>query len=359
MTNKLQNAPIFQSKTIINLKAISDNWRFYDNLSLNTEAAAVVKANAYGLGAEKITPILQQNGCRTFFISQINEGLELRKILGEEAHIYALNGVLEYEVSSFLSANIIPVLNSHDQIELWRLNGKGRPFAIHIDTGMNRLGIRFDEATFHKDITPHLIISHLACSSNPNDEFNKIQLDRFLKIKDQFPNARFSLSASAGALLGDDYLFDLIRPGIGLYGANPFDYGVNQMRNVVTLQSPILQIRDIKKGESIGYGRSFIAQNDVKIATISQGYADGFLRSGSNSGFGIFENIKCPILGRVSMDLICLDISHITNSIKTGQMIELLGPNALIDEQATALGTISYEILTRLGDRSEWVYIEN
>jgi alanine racemase len=341
----------------IDLGSLVTNWQFFGGLG-NAEAAAVVKANAYGLGIEKCANALIDANCNTFFVAHLSEGIELRSALKKQANIYVLNGFIGEEIQYFAEYGLTPVLNNFEQIQSWQ--GQKSACAIHIDTGINRLGIRFDEAEkAQKMLAGHnveMVMSHLACASETTHPFNQIQLSRYSQICDVFPNSQKSLCASAGALLGDEYHFDLLRPGIGLYGSNPNDNPNNPMRPVLTLRAPIIQLRELKSSESFGYGATFTASKATKIAIIALGYADGFLRSASNSGFGFIDGVKCPIIGRVSMDLIALDISEIKGALNCGEIVELLGANADIDEQASQMGTIAYEILTRLGNRFHRTY---
>jgi alanine racemase len=348
-----------QSLLHINLGAVARNWQKYHALGAPI-TAAVIKANAYGLGAKEIGSTLYDQGARVFFVAHINEAVEARNFLPNDAQIYVLNGFFDGEGEFFNKYNISPIINSLPQYEIWAKQNPNCEFALHIDTGMNRLGLRFDDFKNFEQIAknPNLkfIMSHLACASDKNSSMNKLQYGKFVKASQYFENIPKSLSASAGALLGKEYLFDIIRPGIGLYGSNPLDDCENIFETVATLTSPILQIRHVKIGESIGYGATFFAKRDMQIAIVALGYADGFIRHSSNVGFAYFNGKKTPILGRVSMDLIAIDISNIENAKETNQ-IEFIGENALIDKIAQAAETISYEFLTRLGSRFERKYI--
>lgn len=339
-----------QSVLDINLSAMARNWSKFSKLGAKT-TAAVIKADAYGLGAKEAARAFQDVGCKDFFVAHFDEAIKARSFISASSRIFVLNGVFSNQSEIMAEFDLIPIINSIEQYEIWE--NQNLPFALHIDTGMNRLGLRFDEYNNFEKISKNanlkLVLSHLACGSDPNSSKNITQLSLFKDACEYFECEK-SLSASGGALLGDDYLFDLIRPGIGLYGGNPHDFGDNFSEAVVNLKSPILQTRIVKKGESIGYGASFIAKKNMNIATVALGYADGFLRSASNSGFAIIKNTKCKILGRVSMDLIAIDISNI-EGVKFGDEVEFLGKNALIDDQANCANTISYEFLTRLGNR--------
>lgn len=336
----------------IDLNSIASNWHWFKNNCPNSEIAGVVKANAYGLGMDKIAPRLFDEGCRTFFVAHTHEGIELRKILGAVPRIFVLNGIFDGEVEYFTNHQLTPVLNSIDQINIW--NGVGE-YGLHIDTGMNRLGIRFDDIDALANNHPTLLISHLACGSDVAHTLNSIQLERFKAASINFEGSKLSLCASSGAMLGSEYHFDLVRPGIGLYGGNPIDNSINKMKCVAQLNAPIIQIRKVKHGETIGYGATYTAASDAEIAIVALGYADGFLRSASNAGHCFVKNQIARIVGRVSMDLIAIDVSDI--GAKMGDYVEFLGENITLDQQAQNMGTISYEILTRLGARFEKVYI--
>lgn len=351
----LHNTTRSQARLQIDLDALGDNYIYFKSLCQTSEAAGVVKANGYGLGSEKCAQKLVEIGCENLFVAHILEGIQLRKTLKKVCHITVLNGFFSDEISKFQEFDLTPTINNLDQLELWQKYSNGRECALHVDTGMNRLGLSQEEFEDNiskiKSLNIGLVMSHLACASDKNHTLNQVQLDRFLHCTKLLPNTKSSLAASAGAILGPQYHFDMSRIGIGLYGSNPMDSGSYPIKPVVTLNAPIIQLRSISKGQSIGYGASFIAPAPMKIAIIALGYADGFIRSASNAGFGAYEGIICPIIGRVSMDLIAIDISHLSTTPKIGAQMELLGQNANIDEQAKKMGTIAYEILTRLGSR--------
>lgn len=335
----------------IDLNAIANNWHWFKLNCPNSEIAGVLKADAYGLGMTPIAKRLFDEGCRIFFVAHASEGIQLRNLLGMGVTIYVLNGIFLHEEIAFNENQLIPIANSMQQYQLCQ----NMEFGLHVDTGMNRLGIRHDEFDKSKFSQPSLIMSHLACASEPSHQLNSTQLDRFNAIANKFPNVSLSLSASAGAMISKDYHFDLIRPGIGLYGGNPLDIGENQMQCVATLNAPIIQTRNVKSGESVGYGASFTAERDTKIAILAIGYADGFIRAVGNNGVAFINNRKCNIIGRVSMDLIAIDVTDI--DVNAGDYVEMIGQNITIDEQAQSMGTNSYEVLTRLGNRFERKYL--
>ncbi|MFT3726424.1 MAG: alanine racemase [Terricaulis sp.] len=326
--------------------AIVENWRFFKKLAPNAAVAAVVKANGYGLGAAPAAKALADAGARVFFTATSNEGYEVRRTLGDGPQVMVLNGPTEFDLPLYTQAKLTPVLNSLAQIKIW--NGSG-PAALHIDTGMNRLGLGPEElphaAMALKDTTLALIMSHLACSSDVKHEFNATQRARFVDAATLFPKAPLSLSATGGALIGADYHFDLLRIGVGLYGSGSLDADNPTLSVAATIDAPILQVRDVEAGEVFGYGSTFTAPKKMRTATVAVGYADGFLRSLGGRGYGVIEGRKAPILGRVSMDLTIIDVTDIPTALP-GAMVEFLGANAPLDDVARLASTASYEILT-------------
>lgn len=326
--------------------AIAENWRFFKKLAPGAAAAAVVKADGYGLGAEGAARELAKAGARLFFTATLGEALGVRAALGEGPQILVLNGPSGEDAAHYAGAKLTPVLNSLAQIRIWNARG---PAALHIDTGMNRLGIGPEElgqaAAALKNTTLALVMSHLACASTPAHELNAIQRTRFIDAATLFPKAPLSLAATAGALIGADYHFDLIRPGVGLYGSGGLDADNPKLACAATIEAPILQVRDAEPGESFGYGATFTATKKIRAATVALGYADGYLRALSGRGYGVLAGAKLPILGRVSMDLIILDVTGAPDAAP-GAMVELLGPNVPLDDVAQLAGTASYEILT-------------
>jgi alanine racemase len=297
------------------------------------------------MGAKAAARALAAAGCRTFFVATLGEALEIRAVVGEGPRLLVLNGPGPTEALAFAAAKLEPVINTAAQFALWREG----PFSLHVDTGMNRLGLPLGEIGA---ITrpPTMMMSHLACASEPAHALNETQRVRFLDACAHFSEAQRSLSASAGALLGPAYAFDLLRPGIGLYGGGPMDQGNPDLAVVAKLEAPVLQIRDVPAGDSVGYGATFVASEALRTATCALGYADGFLRSASGKGYGWVQGAACPILGRVSMDLVTLDISA-AQGVRVGDMVEFLGPHARLDDAASAAGTVPYEVLTNLGGK--------
>jgi alanine racemase len=340
----------------IDLDALVANWRMMQRRVEPAYAAAVVKADAYGLGAKQVASTLQKAGCSRFYVAWVEEGAALRRELGPAPEILVFHGVTPDTLNLFQMYALQPVLNHLEQIDLWTSsNVQPRPAALHVDTGMNRLGVsRAHWAAAARMLPkPSRLISHLACGDETSPA-NAAQLSRFTEARAHWPCVPASLAASGGAYLGKDYHFDEIRPGIALYGGGPTPADGSAPHTVVTLTAPILQVRDAHKGETVGYGGSWTAGSDCQLATIGLGYADGYLRSASNSGRVFVEGQKRPIVGRVSMDLIVIDVTGL--SVSPGDEIEIIGPNMPLPEVAGAMGTIDYEILTRLGARLDRRY---
>ncbi|MGH1369294.1 MAG: alanine racemase [Maritimibacter sp.] len=332
----------------IDLDALAGNWRSLDAMtSHGVQTAAVVKADAYGLGVGKAARALAAAGARRFFVAVAEEGAAVREALGPGPEISIFGGHMPGDTDMIHDLALIPMLNSIDQLTRHLEALPGAPFGIQLDTGMNRLGMEPAEweavRAFVLAANPRLIMSHLACADEPDHEMNSAQLAAFVAMTEGLEVPR-SLSATGGILLGRDYHFDLTRPGIGLYGGLPFA----EAKMVVELELPVIQIRDVEAGESVGYGNSWIADGKRKVATVSGGYADGILRSLSNTGVFFQGDTPCPIIGRVSMDLITVDITHLR---ETPRALHLLCREQTVDDLATGAGTIGYEILTSLGSR--------
>ena len=326
--------------------AVAENWRFFKKLAPNAVCAAVVKADGYGLGAETAARALAEAGARVFFTATSGEAVAVRRVLGAGPQIFVLNGPQADDLDDFTLARLTPVLNSMQQIALWE--GRGAA-ALHIDTGMNRLGLGLADlgaaAMAMKDASLALVMSHLACSSTPAHGMNEAQRLRFMDAAKLFPSAPLSLAASSGALIGPQFHFDLIRPGIGLYGCGGFDENNPKLSVAATIEAPILQVREVEIGQSFGYGATFVAPKKMRTATVAIGYADGALRSLGGRGYGVLGGAKRPILGRVSMDLIIIDVTDCPEAAP-GAMVEFLGPNAPLEEVAALAGTAPYEMLT-------------
>lgn len=344
------------AKLHIDLDALVANWRMMQRRVEPAYAAAVVKADAYGLGARQVASALSKAGCNRFYVAWPQEGGELRRDLGPAPEILVFHGPTPDTMDLFQLYSLQPVLNSLDQIDIWTSgNLSPRPAALHVDTGMSRLGVPEAHWAAAARLLPKptRLISHLACGDEASP-VNAVQLERFQRAAALWPGVSCSLSATGGAYQGKDYHFDEVRPGIGLYGGGPTPTEGSAPHTVVTLTAPVLQVRDVRKGETVGYGCTWAAETDAQLATIGLGYADGYLRSASNTGHIVVQGQKRPIVGRVSMDLIVVDVTGL--SVSPGDEIEVMGPNMPLSEAAGAMGTIDYEILTRLGARLERRY---
>jgi len=346
----------------IDLDALAHNFRLLRERAAPAECSAVVKADAYGLGVERVVRRLLREGCDRFFVATAAEARELR-VLAPLAEIGVFEGALANTVATLVELDARPVLNSLEQVERWR--GRGRAL-LHLDTGMNRLGLSAGDIralavrkNVLADLALDFVMTHLACADEPEHPLNAEQLARFESARQALPDVRTSIGNSAGTLLGAEYCGDLVRPGIALYGGNPFSDRPNPMRSVVTLTAPILQIREIGEPQTIGYGATYVAQPPARIAVVGIGYADGYPRSLGNSGTAAVHGKRVPVVGRVSMDLISIDVGALPrDQVAVGDPVELIGPNVGVDEVAAAAGTISYEILTGLGLRPARLYVE-
>ncbi|MEH0196014.1 alanine racemase [Caulobacter sp. CCNWLY153] len=354
------------ARLTLDLDALAANYATLKATAGDSELAPAVKADGYGLGAGLVARRLWDEGARGFYVARLSEGVALRKALGErEARIHVLDGATPGSGPTLVQAGLIPVLNSLPQVEAWNSQaGRGvLEAAIHVDTGMNRLGLRHEEAavlTASMDRLKHLnvslVVSHLACAGEPEHPLNTRQLTRFRDASALFPNARKSLANSAGVFLGGDYHFDQCRPGIALYGGGPRDVTDTRLKAVATLEAPILQVRVVPRGESIGYGAAFTASETTRVAVLACGYADGVLRGSSPAGHVWFDGARRRLLGRVSMDLIAIDVTD-CDAARPGALVELIGPNLPVDEAAAAAGTTAYELLVRLAGRARRVVL--
>jgi alanine racemase len=350
----------------IDLAAIVANWRLLAAKAAPTSCAGVVKANGYGLGASEVARALAAAGCRRFYVATLDEGVALRTALGAEPEIAVFNGPLPGSAAEFVAARLNPVLNDPGQISAWEAVPEGlqKPAAIvHVDTGLNRLGLsqaEFAALTGRLRAPSYaMLISHLACAETPEHALNARQRDRFRAIGKKLPGRKASLAASSGVFLGADYHFDEVRPGAALYGVNPCPGRPNPMRPVVRLRAQIVQLREIDRGESVGYGAAHVMDGPGILAIAAIGYADGWPRSLSHRGCGWLAGKRVPLLGRVSMDLATFDVSAVDPAARhPGAMIELIGDSYGIDAAAADAGTIGYEILTALGARYHRIYRE-
>lgn len=354
------------ARLTVRLKAIAANYGTYRRMTGPASVAAVVKADAYGLGAAKVAPALAQAGCDSFFVARLEEGIALRALL-PKARIFVLDGAYPDAIPALIRYALTPVLNSLAQIAAWSAAagaGAGALDAVlHVDTGMNRLGLPHDElailAAEHgkrlSGLNLVLVMSHLACGDEPGSKMNPEQLSRFRQALSVLPPAPASLAASHGAMLSPDYHFDLVRPGVALYGADPqkpegqgSKEAPNLMQTAAVLSARVLQVRRIDSGESVGYAATFHAKRPSMIATIALGYADGIPRTLSNKGVVVLRGVRVPVVGRISMDLMTLDVSGLPEPPHLGEAVEVMGDAISLGEVAMRAGTNEYEILTRL-----------
>lgn len=350
------------ARLTIRLGAIAENYRRCRALAGQAATSGVVKADAYGLGMKPVAQALLAQGCDTFFVARLEEGISLRPAV-PKSRIFVLDGAREAAIPALLAHNLIPVLNSLDEIALWGQRGGGCYAAVHVDTGMSRLGLPPEELAVLSsesgqrlsNINLALIVSHLACSEDADHSFNRHQLERFRAALAVLPPAPASFASSGGILLGRDYAFDLVRPGIALYGGNPRIGGENPFAVAAQLCGRILQLRRVDKGECVGYGATFRVERPMTLATVALGYADGLMRALGNRGAGAVGGRKVPIVGRVSMDLVTLDVTGIPEAA-VGADVEFLGDTILLEDVAAAAGTANYEILTGLGARASRIY---
>jgi len=350
----------------IDLGALAGNWTELAALCRPAACSAVVKADAYGIGIEQAVPALWKAGCRTFFVAIPNEGERVRKA-ARDATIYLLNSFAPAWADTCRANRLRPVLASFAAIEAWTKHAPGEPSAIQVDTGMNRLGLSLHEALelarrpdLLERASPRLIMSHFACADEPGHPMNLSQIALFREVRREFPKLTASLANSAGIYLGADALFDMVRPGIGLYGAE-FIRGKPPLATVVTAKARIMQVRDVSAGDTIGYGAGKHVEEDMRVAILSAGYADGYHRlSGSSDtregAFVLVRGRRARIMGRVSMDLISVDVTGIVG-VTEGDWAELFGPNMPVDEAARPANTVGYEFLTQLSHRAERIYI--
>ena len=331
----------------IDLDALSRNYRTLERIT-GVPVTPVVKADGYGLGAAAVARRLMAEGARTFFVARISEGVLLRQAVGPEPVIYVLDGCHgDGAVAELRGANLRPVLNQPAQISAW-LNSGGGASALQIDTGMNRIGVRLEDAP-EPFAGLELVMSHLACADEPEQPMNRRQRDLFAEATQRYPGVTRSFANSGGCFLGPDFAFDQVRPGICLYGGGPTGRPDARVAPVATLLIDILQVRDVPAGESVGYSRGFVADRSMRIATCAAGYADGVLRSYSPDGQVWIGGEMRPMLGRVSMDVIAVDVTGL--DVAAGDPVEVFGPNRLIDDAAGAAGTIAYELLTGIMPR--------
>jgi alanine racemase len=351
----------------IDLGALRANYRLLKSRVGRAGAAAVVKADGYGLGGAEVSRALIAEGCETFFVAHLHEAIRLRATLGAGPSIQVLNGIAPGAEDECAAGDVTPVLNSLEQVAAWRHAAKraGRilPATLQVDSGMSRIGMPPAElerlvatTAGFEDIDLGLVISHLACADEPGHPANAAQLGAFERLRRLLPPLPASLANSSGIFLGPEYHLDLVRPGAALYGINPTPGKPNPMRQVVRLAAKILQTRELPAGTGVGYGHTFHAERPMRAATISLGYADGWPRRAIASAF--LGDVRLPFVGRVSMDSIIVDISAVARNLNAGDLVEVIGPHQTVDDVAALAGTIGYEILTSLGRRFHCVYVD-
>lgn len=355
----------------INLAAIKSNYQALQKKVGQAKVAASVKADAYGLGAERVGRALYGAGCRNFFVATAGEGKALREYIGDNASIYVLNGPAPRDLTLFFGSRLKPVLNSLVQARLWAdtiKDVRSAPFsAIHVDTGMNRLGFSEEEfeifsknKALREGVNYELIMSHLACAPDKSHAMNKSQLAQFKRQSARLPVGPMSLCNSAGIYLGKPYHFQMVRPGISLYSNQAtLDAKDEVTQSVLTLMAPVLQLRSVKKGQTVGYNAAFTVERDMLIATVGAGYADGIPVSSSGfdtvKGYATLQSKRVPIVGRVSMDLTMLDVTDLKKKPRIGDWAAFRGEN--LETDAMSSGTISYELLVRLSQRARRQYM--
>ena len=358
--------PPQEARLLVDLDALAANYATLRREAAGAEVAPVVKADAYGLGLEPVVRRLWIEGARRFFVARLSEGVALRRALGagRPAGVWLLDGCAPGAAAELCAHDLSPVLNSLEQVRAWaehaRAAGRALPAALHLDTGLNRLGLAPAEA---RDVAGSdapsafaiaFVMSHLACADRPDDPMNAAQAARFAAVAGLFPGVPTSLAATAGVFLGPRFHGDIVRPGIGLVGGGPFGRPDARIRPVATLQAPVLQVRRVAAGESVGYGASFRAERPMQLAIAGLGYADGVLRAADRARYGWLMGARRAIVGRISMDLLALDVTGV--DVAPGAQVQLYGPDLPLDEAAAAAGTIAFELLSSVAPRVRRVY---
>ena len=364
----------YGGRLTVDLGALRRNWQALDKVSRGALTGAVLKADAYGTGLVPAARAFYEAGARFFFVATPDEGVAARAGLPEDTHIFVLNGLPPGAAPLFVGERLMPCLASVPMLEEWLRaciqSNQSLPAALHFDTGINRLGFRLNEASIVKRMidsvgfAPQMIMSHLACADIPGHEKNRTQLALFTSVLAQFPGIPASLANSAGLMTNRDNHFQMVRPGIALYGGRAVAGRRNPMAPVVTLEAPILMVKEVKTGETVGYGALQTMHRDSRLAIVGIGYADGFLRalSSSNNHRGTQVAIRgqlCPVVGRVSMDMIGVDVTDLQQLPAPGEMAEVLGKTVSVDDHADIAGTIGYENLTSLKGRYSRFYVES
>lgn len=362
--------PGFSSQLRIDLGVIRANYRALADRAAPARCGAVVKANAYGLGIAKVAPTLHREGCRDFFVAQLCEAFDLLDAIGVGSTIFILNGLDPGGEAACAEWGFVPTLNSESQVARWRALARTRekalPAALQIDSGMSRLGLDpaaaaglADDPAFAREVKLELVMTHLACADEPDHAANRSQLDRFLDVRRRFPAVPASIANSGGVLLPPRYHLDLVRPGIALFGAPPEGHAAAGLQPVLSLDARVLQIREIAAGDGVGYGLDYVASAPRRLATVGIGYGDGWPRGLGGVGAAWFKGRRLPIVGRVSMDSLTVDITGLPRgAIEEGGFVELIGRSQSLARVAHDAGTIPYEILTRLGTRHQRIYLD-
>lgn len=362
--------PCAYSALLVDLQATVDNYSKLSKMAGSAECAAVLKADGYGLGAIPIALRLYEKGCRTFFVAYMDEAVQLRQAFIQnslEGDVYVLNGLLPGLENTFSDYNLIPTLTDLDQVSRWqghcKLMGRKLAAALHIDTGMARTGIPGKDlqillnSGLLEGIDLKLIMSQMVYSHLENPIYSAFQRQRFDSALRQLPKAPASLAKSGAIFLGTDYHYQMVRPGIGLHGVNPTTDLENPLTPVVSLWAKVYQIQEVVRGQTIGYSQTFKVEEPMKIATITLGYADGYPWALASHGYVYFGPFKAPIIGRISMDLMTVDVTHIPEVfVHNGAWVQVIGQEITIDKVAEAAGTVPYEVLLGLGKRFQRIY---
>lgn len=346
----------------INRQNLINNYNILKKRAGNSEIMSVIKGDAYGHGIQLCSDVLTKNGCNHFYVARLDDAINLRKKHKKKINIYLLSGTISKEICGYIKRyEITPIINNLKQLEIFNKFIPNTKFVLHFDTGMNRLGFKIEEINQIKKLSilknVQFLMTHLTSADEQNISECRLQLNQLKKINKIF-NKPLSIANSSGIFLGKSFHLNYVRPGKSLYGINPFLKKSFGLKGVMSIYAPILQIASIKKGQTVGYSKTFKAKKNIKVATIDFGYSDGYLRSGSNRTKVFIDGIICNVLGRVSMDLITIDVSNVDeNSLHLGKPVEILGENQSCEDLALELGTNEHEVLISLGKNSKKVYI--